>query len=94
MPNQALIGVCLVLSLASCASAPGPATSSVTPAATPALPVGCISPDSEARLPAHPINCATPASVSPRPSIDRTGQADTAEALRMLSPALTVHGSP
>jgi hypothetical protein len=38
--------------------------------------------------------CSAPGSTFTRSAIDRTGQADVGDALRNLSPSLTVHGEP
>jgi len=94
MLNRALIGACLLLSLVSCATTPaGPGTAKPTAAvqAAPVQTLGCARPDNGTRLPATSPNCGAPGSVYTRPDIDRTGQADTGDALRMLSPSLTVH---
>jgi hypothetical protein len=94
MLNRVLIGACLSLSLIACATTPaGPGTAK-PPAAVQAAPVqtlGCARPDNGTRLPATAPNCSGPASVYSKSDIDRTGQADTGDALRMLSPSLTVH---
>jgi hypothetical protein len=94
MLNRALIGACLLLSLMSCASTPagsGTAKPTVAVRAAPAQPLGCARPDKDTRLPSSAPNCTAPGSVYSKADIDRTGQADTGDALRMLSPSLTVH---
>ena len=94
MLTRALIGACLLLSLISCASTPaehGTAKPTVAASAQPTQPSGCVSPEKGTRLPAVAANCAAPGSVYSKPDIDRTGQADVGDALRFLSPSLTVH---
>jgi hypothetical protein len=82
MLNKALIGSCLALAMAACATAP-PAT--LTASKRP--PAGCVS-DSASRLPPRG-DCAGFGTTYLQKDIYSTGnQQDPAAALRMLSPSI------
>jgi len=91
MLKELFIGACLVLPLAACTT-PAPTrepakTALVAPAHTP----GCV-PDTATRIPVKEHDCAGFGRTYTQEDIQRTGQPDTAQALRMLDPSLTVHG--
>ena len=91
MLNKLVIGVCLALALAACASSS--ATRAVKPLAfTPSLaPVGC-APDSATRIPLRPHECLGTGHVYSHSELERTGALTTSEALGLLDPSLIVHG--
>lgn len=77
---------CLVLSLAACAAPP------TRPTATTASsdPVGCV--HTASRIDTKNNDCAGFGQSYTQQDIQRTGGGDTAQALRLLDPSLTVHG--
>ena len=91
MLKKLLIGACLVLPLAACTTPSAtrePRTSAfLAPARTP----GCV-PDTATRIPMTQGDCAGFGRIYTQEDLLRTGAADTAQALRLLDPALTVHG--
>ena len=91
MLKKLLIGACLVLPLAACTTPSAtrePRTSAfLAPARTP----GCVT-DTGTRIPVMPGNCAGFGRTYTQENLMRTGAADTGQALRLLDPALTVHG--
>ena len=93
MLKYIVVGVCLAVSLSSCASTGGTTATAkptvVTRAAATQAP--CSSPDGSTRVAAGVNTCSAPGSAFTRSDIDRTGQADVGDALRNLSPSLTVH---
>ena len=92
MLNKLVIGACLALALAACASSS--ATRGVKPLAfTPSLaPVGC-APDSATRIPLRPDEClGSTGHVYTHSDLERTGARTTSEALGLLDPSLIVHG--
>src|SRR6202030_2080750 len=62
-------------------------TALVAPARTP----GCVA-DTATRIPLKERDCAGFGRTYTQEDIQRTGQPDTAQALRLLDPSLTVHG--
>ena len=82
-----LLGAGLSLALAACASAP-PAKAPATAANQEA---GCV-PQTASRLAPGASNCAGFGHAWSQEDIQRSGGADTAEALRLLDPSLTIHG--
>ena len=91
MLKELVIGACLVLPLAACTT-PSPTrepakTASVAPLRTP----GCV-PDTATRIPVNEHGCAGFGRTYTREDIERTGATDAAQALRLLDPALQVHG--
>jgi hypothetical protein len=91
MLKELVIGTCLVLPLAACTTPSAtrePAkTALVAPAGTP----GCVA-DTATRIPLKERDCAGFGRTYTQEDIQRTGQPDTAQALRLLDPSLTVHG--
>ena len=88
MVKKLLSAVCLVLALTACASAPPAKAPAVAAAKT---PPGCV-PETASRIPASPGACAGFGRTWTQDDIQRTGAADTAQALRLLDPSVTVSG--
>jgi hypothetical protein len=77
---------CLVLSLAACAPAPTrPSTQTMA-----SSPPGCV--NTASRIDNKNDDCAGFGQSYTQQDIQRTGGADTGQALRLLDPTLTVHG--
>jgi hypothetical protein len=91
MLKKILLGACLVLPLAACttpsATREPPKGAALAPAPTP----GCVA-DTASRIPVKEGDCAGFGRTYTQQDIQRTGQPDTAQALRLLDPSLTVHG--
>jgi hypothetical protein len=88
MLRTLLIATLVSASLGGCAST---SSNTSTASAKNAVPPNCIR-DTGTRLPAKPPGCQNfPGRSYSQNDIDRTGQTDTAEALRMLDPSVTVH---
>jgi len=85
MLKKILLGACLVLPLAACT------TPSASAALAPVGTAGCVA-DTATRIPVKEGDCAGFGRTYTQQDIQRTGQADTAQALRLLDPSLTVHG--
>ena len=89
--TKLLIGALLVLPLAACttpsATREPPKSASLAPART----RGCV-PDTATRIPVKETDCAGFGRTYTQQDLQRTGQPDTAQALRLLDPSLTVHG--
>jgi hypothetical protein len=83
--------ICTVISASvlGCATSPSPKPATAT--AKNAVRADCIR-DTGSRLPAKAPGCQNvPGRSYSQDDIDRTGQTDAANALRMLDPAVTVH---
>ena len=93
MRRQYLISTGLSLCVAACAgtpSSPGAATSQA--AAAPNLPpAGCVS-NTATRIPMSPAECAAFGRVWTEQDVKSTGATDSAQALRLLDPSVTVTG--
>ena len=91
MLKRLVIGACLVLPLAACTT-PSPTRE---PAQLPAFAlgptVGCV-PDTATRLPVRAQECGAFGQSYTGEQLLRTGSQDVSEALRLLDPALQVHG--
>jgi len=91
MLTKLLIGAFLVLPLAACttpsATREPPKSAWLALARTP----GCV-PDRATRIPVKEADCAGSGRTYTPEDILRTGAADPGQALRLLDPALTVHG--
>jgi hypothetical protein len=89
MLKELVIGACLVLPLAACTTPnhEPPKSASLAPARTP----GCV-PDTATRIPVKDHDCAGFGRTYTREDIERTGATDAGQALRLLDPALQVHG--
>ena len=89
--TKLLIGALLALPLAACttpsATREPPKSASLAPART----RGCV-PDTATRIPVKETDCAGFGRTYTQQDLQRTGQPDTAQALRLLDPSLTVHG--
>lgn len=88
-----LMGAWLSLCVAACASTPSsPDAATSKAAATPNLPpVGCVS-KTATRIPMSPTECAAFGRVWTEQDIKTTGATDSAQALRLLDPSVTVTG--
>jgi hypothetical protein len=91
MLNRLVVGACLALALVGCTT-PSPTrepakTALVAPARTP----GCV-PDTATRVRVQEHDCAGFGRTYTREDLERTGTADAGQALRLLDPAITVHG--
>jgi hypothetical protein len=91
MLTKLLIGAFLVVPLAACttpsATREPPKSASLAPARTP----GCV-PDTASRIPMREADCAEFGRTYTQEDLLHTGAADAGQALRLLDPALTVHG--
>ena len=91
MLKELVLGACLVLALAACTTPSptreSPKSASLAPARTP----GCV-PDTATRIAVKEHDCAGFGRTYTREDIERTGATDAAQALRLLDPALQVHG--
>jgi hypothetical protein len=91
MLKRLVIGACLVLPLAACTT-PSPTREPVPiPAFALGTAVGCV-PDTATRLPVRAQECGAFGQSYTGEQLQRTGAYDTSEALRVLDPALQVHG--
>jgi hypothetical protein len=79
--KKLLIGVCLALTVAACATSSGVASH----AAAPQNIAGCV----PGTIPA-PNNCKNFGTVHTQQQMQQTGATNTADALRMLDPSMTV----
>jgi hypothetical protein len=80
------VTLALAAVLAGCTTTPSqPKTAANTP------PIGCVS-STGTRLPTAPDACAGPGSTYTQQDLNRTGQQTVGQALRNLSPSLTVTG--
>jgi hypothetical protein len=99
MLTKALICVGLALCVGACASTPStPAATSPTAASPTAAktanqpPAGCVA-ETATRIPVSPTECAAFGRVHTDEAIKQTGVQDTAQALRLLDPAITTKGA-
>ena len=90
MFNKPLIGVCLALSLAACATTPSsPTSKSLAQGST--APAACVG-ATATRLPVNPNDCAGFGHTYTQDDLSRTGATTAGGALRLLDPTLTVGG--
>jgi hypothetical protein len=90
MSNKVLLGACLLLALAGCATTPStPPTAKASAAAT--APPGCVG-TTATRLPVNPGSCAGPGHTLTQDQLVTTGATDTAGALRLVDPTMTISG--
>jgi len=86
--NRLLIG-CVALAVAACATTrPGSAPPSVAQAST-VLPSGCVA-QTATRIPLSQSECAAFGHVWTEQDVKRTGATDSAQALRLLDPTVTI----
>jgi hypothetical protein len=88
MMNKLFLGACLALAVAGCASTP--ATKAPATAAAKAPP-GCV-PETASRIPQKDSACAGFGRTWTGTDLQRTGQQDVGQALKMLDPSITVQG--
>jgi len=86
--KNSLAGATAMVALAACGTSP-PLHGSAPAVAKPR--VGCVS-DTATHLPVTPNECAGVGNTYTKQDLDRTGQVDTADALRALDPSVRVHG--
>jgi len=91
MLRKLVIGACLVLPLAACTTPSATREPAKTALVAPARTPGCVA-DTATRIPLKERDCAGFGRTYTQEDIQRTGQPDTAQALRLLDPSLTVHG--
>ena len=89
MLNKLLAAGWLALALAACAGAPPRDTTKSAAAAAATAPAGCVG-ETGSRIPQDA--CAGVGRSYTQEEIQRTGAVDTGRALRLLDPALSVHG--
>ncbi len=97
MVKKLLIGACLIVCVAACATSPstsgtGKSESAATTkaaAASRALPAGCVS-DTGTRIPVSQSDCTGPGRVWTDQDVKSTGATDAAQALRQLDPTVTI----
>ena len=89
MLNKLLAAGWLALALAACAGAPPRDTTKSAAAAAATVPAGCVG-ETGSRIPQDA--CAGIGRSYTQEEIQRTGAVDTGQALRLLDPALSVHG--
>ena len=85
------IGACLVLALVACTTPSATREPPTSALLAPARTRGCV-PDTATRIPVTQAECAGFGRTYTQEDLLRTGAADTGQALRLLDPALTVHG--
>ncbi|HUE47794.1 MAG TPA: hypothetical protein VMO54_01190 [Steroidobacteraceae bacterium] len=89
MLKKLLLAACLVLPLAACTT---PSATREPPKSAALAPTpGCVA-DTATRIAVKEADCAGFGRTYTQQDIQRTGQSDTAQALRLLDPSLTVHG--
>jgi hypothetical protein len=93
MWKKYLMGAGLSLCVAACASTPSsPGAATSTAAAAPNLPpAGCVS-GTATRIPMSPAECAAFGRAWTAQDIKTTGATDSAQALRLLDPSVSVTG--
>jgi hypothetical protein len=91
MLKELVIGACLVLPLAACTTASPARDPAKIPAFALGPAVGCV-PDTATRLPLTAQECGAFGQSYTGEQLLRTGASDAGEALRLLDPALQVHG--
>jgi hypothetical protein len=91
MLKRLLIGACLVLPLAACTTPSPTREPAKIPAFAPGPAVGCV-PDTATRLPVKAQECGAFGQSYSGEQLLRTGAQDVSDALRLLNPALQVHG--
>jgi hypothetical protein len=90
MLKRLVIGACLVLPLAACTTPSTTREPAQIPAFAPGPAVGCV-PDTATRLPLRAQECDAFRQYT-SDQLLRTGAPDLGGALRLLDPALRVHG--
>jgi hypothetical protein len=91
MLKRLVIGACLVLPLAACTTPSPTREPAKIPAFASGPAVGCV-PDTATRLPAKAQECGAFGQSYTGEQLLRTGAQDMSEALRLIDPALQVHG--
>jgi len=91
MLKELVIGAGLVLALVGCTTPSPTREPASTALLAPAPTAGCVA-DTATRIPVKEHDCAGFGRTYTQEDIQRTGQPDTAQALRLLDPSLTVHG--
>ena len=91
MLKTSLLAACLMV-CAACASNPpaAPRTATARAASSSGSPLGCVN-KTGTRLPTSPHDCAGFGNSYSTDALKSTGQAQAADALRLLDPSVTVH---
>jgi hypothetical protein len=90
MLKTILIGACLTLGVAACATSPSTSGTRAHAAAAKVPPAGCVA-DTGTRIPVSPSDCAGPGRVWTDQDVKSTGATDAAQALRQLDPTVTIN---
>ena len=88
MLKKILLGVCLTLCVAACATPSSSGTGKSTSAAK-VPPAGCVA-DTATRIPVSPRDCAGFGRVWTDQDVRSTGVSDAAQALHQLDPTVTI----
>lgn len=91
MWKKVLIGACLILCVAGCASSPSAPSTAKAGADAASPPLGCV-PQTATRIPPSPRECGAFGRVWNEQDIKTTGATDVGHALRLLDPSVTVIG--
>ena len=92
MVNKLLIGACLALSLAACASAPTTTDSKAQPAlAQDEAPLGCVN-GTGTRLKVSPTDCTEIGMTHSKTAVDATGRPYLQQSLQMIDPTVHIGG--
>ena len=92
MLHKALIGAGLTFCLVACASTPSTSGVGTRRAANSTPPPGCVA-DTATRIPLSSSDCSAFGRVYTQQDIKKTGSLDSAQALRLLDPAVTTSGA-
>ena len=88
MTSKLLLGLALALTAAACATTPPPQAPAAAAAKT---APGCV-PETASRIPAKDSACNGFGRTWTGDDLQRTGQIDVGQALKMLDPSITVQG--
>jgi hypothetical protein len=89
MFNKVLIGACLTLCVAGCASSPSAPSAAKAAADAGSPPAGCVA-GTATRIPVSPHDCAAFGRTWTEQDVKSTGATDAAQALRQLDPTVVV----
>jgi hypothetical protein len=88
MINKLLFGACLAAAMAACATTPPP---KAPPTAAAKATPGCV-PETASRIPPKDSVCAGFGRAWTGEDLQRTGQINVGDALKMIDPSITVQG--
>jgi hypothetical protein len=89
MFKKTMIGACLTVCVAACATSPSTPGTSRRAAQAKVPPAGCVA-DTATRIPVSPRDCAASGRVWTDQDIKSTGATDSAQALRQLDPTVVI----